>query len=84
MTVNDSLHSLLDCECLLFCVTDLVLIYGSVTSSTATALNDDCLTNAPLQSRAEQSRSLLPAMSRHGHSWHRAPVGPVAIYLLLV
>jgi hypothetical protein len=34
--------------------------------------------------RAEQSRSLLPAISRHGHSWHRAPVGPVAIYLLLV
>jgi hypothetical protein len=33
------------------------------------------------QSRAEQSRSLLPAISRHGHSWHRAPVGPVAIYL---
>jgi hypothetical protein len=31
---------------------------------------------------AEQSRSLLPAISRHGHSWHRAPVGPVAIYLL--
>jgi hypothetical protein len=26
-------------------VTDLVLIYESVTSSTATALNDDCLTN---------------------------------------
>jgi hypothetical protein len=36
------------------------------------------------QSRAEQSVSLLPAISRHGHSWHRAPVGPVAIYLLLV
>jgi hypothetical protein len=36
------------------------------------------------QSRAEQSRSLVPAISRHGHSWHRAPVGPVAIYLLLV
>jgi hypothetical protein len=35
-----------------------------------------------LCSRAEQSRSLLPAISRHGHSWHRAPVGPVAIYLL--
>jgi hypothetical protein len=34
------------------------------------------------QSRAEQSRSLLLAISRHGHSWHRAPVGPVAIYLL--
>jgi hypothetical protein len=36
------------------------------------------------QSRAEQSRSLLLAISRHGHSWHRVPVGPVAIYLLLV
>jgi hypothetical protein len=31
------------------------------------------------QSRAAQSRSLLPAISRHGHSWHQAPVGPVAI-----
>jgi hypothetical protein len=30
---QDSLHSLLDYECLLFCVTDLVLIYESVTSS---------------------------------------------------
>jgi hypothetical protein len=33
MTVYDSLHSLLDYECLPFCVTDLVLIYESVTSS---------------------------------------------------
>jgi hypothetical protein len=33
MTVSDSLHSLLDYECLLFCVTDLVLIYELVTSS---------------------------------------------------
>jgi hypothetical protein len=41
------------------------------------------VTTQCLQSRAEQSRSLLPAISRHGHSWHRALVGPVAIYLLL-
>jgi hypothetical protein len=33
MTAQDSLHSLLDYQCLLFCVTDLVLIYESVTSS---------------------------------------------------
>jgi hypothetical protein len=33
MTVSDSLHSLLDYECLHFRVTDLVLIYESVTSS---------------------------------------------------
>jgi hypothetical protein len=33
MTVYDSLHSLPDYECLPFCVTDLVLIYESVTSS---------------------------------------------------
>jgi hypothetical protein len=32
--------------------------------------------------KAELSRSLLPAISRYGHSWHRAPVGPVARYLL--
>jgi hypothetical protein len=34
--------------------------------------------------RAEQSSSLLPATSRHGHSWHRAPLGPMAIYLFNV
>jgi hypothetical protein len=34
------------------------------------------------QSRAEQS--LLPATSQHGHSWHRAPLEPMAIYLLNV
>jgi hypothetical protein len=33
MAVWDSLHSLLDWECLLFCMTDLVLIYESVSSS---------------------------------------------------
>jgi hypothetical protein len=31
-TVNDSLHLLLDCECLPFCMTDLVLIYELATS----------------------------------------------------
>jgi hypothetical protein len=31
------------------------------------------------QSRA--SSSLLLATSQHGHSWHRAPLGPMAIYL---
>jgi hypothetical protein len=29
--------------------------------------------------RAEQSSSLLPATSQHGHSWHRAPLGPMVI-----
>jgi hypothetical protein len=28
-------------------------------------------------SRAEQSSSLLPATSQHGHSRHRAPLGPI-------
>jgi hypothetical protein len=39
LTINNwnSLHSLLDCECLLFCVTDLVLIYESVTCSASVA-----------------------------------------------
>jgi hypothetical protein len=32
MTVHDLLHSLLDHECLLFCITDLDLIYELVTS----------------------------------------------------
>jgi hypothetical protein len=33
---------------------------------------------------AEQSSSLLPATSQHGHSWHRAPMGPMTIYLFNV
>jgi hypothetical protein len=37
--------------------------------------------NPPNRSR---SRSLLPATSRHAHSWHRAPLGPMAIYLFNV
>jgi hypothetical protein len=36
------------------------------------------------QSRAEQSSSLLLAASQHGYSWHRAPLGPMAIYLFNV
>jgi hypothetical protein len=36
MTFSDSLHSLLDYERLLFCMTDLVLIYELVTSSAST------------------------------------------------
>jgi hypothetical protein len=31
-----------------------------------------------------RSRSLLPATSRHIHTWHRAPLGPMAIYLFNV
>jgi hypothetical protein len=44
-------------------------------------------TNPPLLyywSRAEQSSSLLPATSQHGHSWHLAPLGPMARYLFNV
>jgi hypothetical protein len=37
-----------------------------------------------LDSRAEQSSSLLPVTSQHGHAWHRAPLGPMTIYLLSV
>jgi hypothetical protein len=40
--------------------------------------------NSQLNHRAEQSRSLLPATSRHAHTWHRAPLGPMAIYLFSV
>jgi hypothetical protein len=36
------------------------------------------------QSGAEQSSSLLPATSQHGHSWHLAPLRPMAIYLFSV
>jgi hypothetical protein len=37
MTVYDSLHSLLDYECLPFYVTDLALIYESATNSASVA-----------------------------------------------
>jgi hypothetical protein len=40
MAVSDSLQFLLDHECLLFCVTDLVLIYKLVTSSASLAQLD--------------------------------------------
>jgi hypothetical protein len=33
---------------------------------------------------SSSSSSLLPATSQHGHSWHRAPLGPIAIYLFSV
>jgi hypothetical protein len=31
------------------------------------------------KSRPRRSRRLLPASSRHAHSWHQAPLGPMAI-----
>jgi hypothetical protein len=31
-----------------------------------------------------RSRNLLPATSRQAHTWHQAPLGPMAIYLFLV
>jgi hypothetical protein len=37
-----------------------------------------------IDSRAEQSSSLLPATNQHGRSWHRARLGPMAIYLFNV
>jgi hypothetical protein len=47
-----------------------------------------CFCGAPTltrgDERAEQSRSLVPATSRHAQSWHRAPLGPMAIYLFNV
>jgi hypothetical protein len=41
-------------------------------------------TSFSLLTTAEQSSSLLPATSQHGHSWHRAPLGHMAIYLFCV
>jgi hypothetical protein len=38
----------------------------------------------PLESRAEHSSCLLPATGQRGHSWHPAPLGPMAIYLFNV
>jgi hypothetical protein len=44
-------------------VTDLVLIYELVTS-TATALNDDCLTNGSHGSESESESYVRPTVSR--------------------
>jgi hypothetical protein len=58
-------------------VADLVLIYESVTS-TATALNDDCLTNDSVQSHiATEGQSVCL-------SWCRAPAGAHHQMFLLV
>jgi hypothetical protein len=81
-----------------FAVTDFVLIYESVTSSASVVrwltlhswtLNflrpsDECLLWTYSAQKKMQSRSLLPTTSQHGHSWHRAPLGPMAIYLFSV
>jgi hypothetical protein len=37
--------------------------------------------NPPPPLNRSRNRSLLPATSRHSHTWHRAPLGPMAIYL---
>jgi hypothetical protein len=73
MIVSDSRHSLLDYECLLFCVTDLVLTYESVISSAATDLNHACLTiqsffsaRLLIESTGSHGTYLLPA-SCHGN-----------------
>jgi hypothetical protein len=46
--------------------------------------NDSSRTTECVQSRAEQSSRLLPATSKHSHCWHRAPLGPMAIYNVFV
>jgi hypothetical protein len=63
---------------------------GSVITWTVVCLTADkfkplilCMSNQ-FQSRAEQSSSLLPATNQHGRSWHRAPLGPMTIYLFNV
>jgi hypothetical protein len=48
--------------------------------SSSTAVSKDSLN----YSSTSRSRSLQPAISRHGHSWHRAPMGPMAIDLFNV
>jgi hypothetical protein len=42
------------------------------------------LDGSNFQGRLIRSRSLLLQMSQHGHSWHRAPLGPMAIDLFKV
>jgi hypothetical protein len=56
MTAQDSLRSVLDYECFLFFVTDLVFIYESITSS-ASALR--WLTINPTQLNYLPTKSLL-------------------------
>jgi hypothetical protein len=77
MTVYDSLHSLLDHERLPFRHDE-----RRISAHTLNCL-ERCLSLC-LEHRAEQSSSLQPATSQHGHSWHRAPLGLMAIYLFSV
>jgi hypothetical protein len=58
--------------------------YISATEAVVIPFADRQETTQQLQSRAEQSSCLLLATSQHGHSWHRAPPGPMAIYLFCV
>jgi hypothetical protein len=61
MTAEDSLQSFLECKCLLFHCDRLVSDLRMVTS-TATALNDDCLTNESFFS----ARLLIWSIGNHG------------------
>jgi hypothetical protein len=70
----------------------VVYMYENIVQSSLNLRNEhlnslNTLLNSPIhseQSRTEQSSSLLPATSQHSHSWHRAPLGPMAIYLFNV
>jgi hypothetical protein len=50
----------------------------------STENSEICHSHVKTENCAEQSSSLLPATSQHGHSWHRTPLGPMAIYLFSV
>jgi hypothetical protein len=72
MTAWDSLYSLLDYECLLFRVTDMVLIYESVTSSASTAEHWNLLrlTRSESESESYVTTDGQPASL----SWNKAPI----------
>jgi hypothetical protein len=81
---NRSLHS--NGSSQYFTVSDLRLPFSSPPTTRRITVKkfDPTSTRVYYFSRAEQSSSLLPATSQHGHSWHRAPLGPLAIYLFNV
>jgi hypothetical protein len=70
--LSHSLH----CRCLVATCNDANSPFSGFPNCPQPQLSQLCLPTDSVW-----SSSLLPATSRHAHSWHRAPLGPMAIYL---
>jgi hypothetical protein len=69
-----------------FTVSDSRLPFSSppTTGRTTVEVFDPASTRESVVWSRSRSRSLLPSTSRHAHTWHRAPLGPMAINLFNV